>query len=143
MKHIVCTQCGAINRLSDERDPLEGKCGSCGTSLFAEQPADITAANFDRQVAKSGIPVVVDVWAPWCGPCRIMGPEFAKAAEAVQPEVRFVKLNSDEQQQAAARMGIRGIPTMLLYRDGKEIGRVSGAMPAGQIKEWIASQLRG
>lgn len=141
MKHIVCTACGATNRIGDDRDARSGKCGNCGAALFADHPGDVTSAVFARQVAKSSIPVVVDVWAPWCGPCRVMGPEFAKAADAMEPKVRFIKLNSDEQQEAAARMGIRGIPTMLLYRDGKEVGRVSGAMPAGQIQSWIESQL--
>ena len=142
MSNIVCTACGATNRIPEGRDALSGKCGKCGAALFPETVPDVTTPVFDKQVARSSIPVVVDVWAPWCGPCRVMGPEFAKTAQAMQPDLRFLKLNSDEQQQAASRLGIRGIPTMLLFKDGKEVGRVSGAMPATQIQSWIEDPLR-
>jgi thioredoxin 2 len=97
---------------------------------------------FDRQIAKGTLPVVVDVWAPWCGPCRAMAPEYEKAAAATEPRVRFLKLNSDNEQAVAGRLGIRGIPTMLLYRDGKEIARVSGARSARDITSWLETALR-
>ena len=138
---VVCIACGAINRVPAERETGEAKCGSCGTQLFSGKPADINSSMFERQIAKGTLPVVVDVWAPWCGPCRAMAPEFEKAAKAAEPHVRFLKLNSDAEQAIAARLAIRGIPTMLLFSGGKEIGRVSGAMSAGQIGSWLHQQL--
>jgi thioredoxin 2 len=138
---IVCTACGAINRLPPERDPIAAKCGGCGARLFAGEPADVTADMLLRQIGKGTIPVVVDIWAPWCGPCRFMAPEYGKAARALEPKLRFLKLNSDNEQAYAATLGIRGIPTMLLFRDGREADRVSGAMTASQIEAWLAPRL--
>ncbi len=137
----VCLECGAINRLPAGKPALEAKCGSCGRLLFTGKPADVDTAMFDRQVQRGTLPVVVDVWAPWCGPCHAMAPEYEKAAEAIEPAARFVKLNSDNEQAIAARLGIRGIPTMILFKQGREVGRVSGAMSASQIGDWIAEQL--
>ncbi len=141
MQHVVCTACNATNRVADGQDGREGKCGKCGKPLFAATPADLGAAAIEAQIARSGIPVVIDVWAPWCGPCRVMGPEFQKAAGTLEPRVRFLKLNSDENQDLAGRLGIRGIPTMILFRDGREAARVSGAMPSAQIVRWIEDGL--
>jgi len=138
----VCTACGSINRLPEDKHAAEAKCGSCGQLLFSGHPADVTGDMFDRQIAKGTLPVVVDVWAPWCGPCRAMAPEYEKAAAATEPRVRFLKLNSDNEQAVAGRLGIRGIPTMLLYRDGKEIARVSGARSARDITSWLDTALR-
>ncbi|MBI4921307.1 MAG: thioredoxin TrxC [Devosia nanyangense] len=139
---VVCVGCGAINRLPAERDAAVAKCGGCGAPLFAGKPADVEGASFERQISKSTLPIVVDVWAPWCGPCRAMAPEYEKAATAIEPHARFLKLNSDAEQAIAARLGIRGIPTMLLFKDGKELGRVSGAMSAAQIGRWVGQQLK-
>ncbi len=141
-ERAVCTSCGAINRLPADRTAADAKCGNCGQKLFSGKPADVSGAIFERQIARSTVPVVIDVWAPWCGPCRAMAPEFAKAAAALEPQARFIKLNSDVEQAIAGRLGIRGIPTMLLYRDGKEIARVSGAMSAAQIGGWVNQQLK-
>ncbi len=136
----VCTACGSINRLPEGKPAAEAKCGSCGQLLFSGHPTDVTGDMFDRQIAKGTLPVVVDVWAPWCGPCRAMAPEYEKAAAATEPRERF--LNSDTEQAVAGRLGIRGIPTMLLYRDGKEIARVSGARSARDITSWLDTALR-
>jgi thioredoxin 2 len=138
---IVCAACGAINRLPAERDAAAAKCGSCGVRLFTGKPADVTAAMLQRQIDRGTVPVVVDVWAPWCGPCRFMAPEYEKAAEALEPRVRFLKLNSDNEQDYAGRLAIRGIPTMILFRDGKESDRVSGAMSATQIRAWLDERI--
>lgn len=138
---VVCVACGAINRVPSERSAADAKCGSCGAALFSGRPADVTTEMFDRQVGKGTLPVVVDVWAPWCGPCRAMAPEYEKAARAMEPGARFLKLNSDIEQATASRLGIRGIPTMILLKDGKELGRVSGAMSASQIGSWVRGQL--
>lgn len=134
---VVCVHCGAVNRLPSERDAQAAKCGRCGKLLFEGKPADVSAEMVDRQMTRGTLPVVVDVWAPWCGPCRAMAPEFEKAAKAGEPAMRFLKLNSDEHQAMAARFGIRGIPTMLLLREGKEVARISGAMSASQITGWL------
>ena len=142
MQHVVCTHCDAINRFDEGKDAGAAKCGKCGEPLFAGEPADLGAGSLERQIARSDIPVVVDVWAPWCGPCRVMGPEFEKAAGMLEPAVRFTKLNSDENQALAGRLGIRGIPTMIVFRGGKEAARTSGAMPAGAIVKWLTETLR-
>ena len=141
MQHVVCTECNAVNRIEAGQSGVAGKCGKCGTPLFSGEPADLPAAALEKQIARSDIPVLVDVWAPWCGPCRVMGPEFKTAAEALEPNVRFVKLNSDDNQELSGRLGIRGIPTMLLFRGGREAARVSGAMPASEIMKWVRGNL--
>ena len=138
---VVCMACGAVNRLPEAKDARAGKCGSCGEALFAGKPVDVSGDMLQRQVAKGTLPVVVDVWAPWCGPCRVMGPEFEKVANALEPRARFLKLNSDNEQQLAGALNIRGIPTMILFKDGKEIDRVSGAMQASQIGSWLGQRL--
>ena len=139
---IVCPSCSAVNRLPADRPAEKARCGSCKAPLFSGHPAEASGAMFEKQVARSAIPVVVDVWAPWCGPCRMMAPAFEKAAQEMEPDVRFLKLNSDEEQAAAGRLGIRGIPTLLLYQDGKEVARQSGAMTAGQITAWVRQHMR-
>ena len=137
---VVCVHCGAVNRVPSARNAAEAKCGRCGKPLFEGKPADVSAEMVDRQMTKGTLPVVVDVWAPWCGPCHAMAPEFEKAAKAGEPGMRFLKLNSDEHQAMAARFGIRGIPTMLLLRNGKEVARISGAMSSSQIIGWLGQQ---
>ncbi|MFC3569327.1 thioredoxin domain-containing protein [Paracoccus sp. TOH] len=138
---IVCPACGALNRLPSGHDPRAGRCGKCRLPLFSGQPADVGGQMFARQIGRNSIPVLVDVWAPWCGPCRMMAPQFARAAGMLEPEVRLIKLNSEAEPQTAAGLGIRGIPTLLLYRGGQEIGRQSGAMDAAAIVGWTRGQL--
>lgn len=140
-QEIVCPHCAAVNRLKGDRSHDEARCGACKEPLFEGHPVEADGKMFEKQVARSGVPVLVDVWAPWCGPCRMMAPHFSEAARVLEPNVRLMKLNSEEQPDIAGRLGIRGIPTMLLYRDGKEIGRVSGAMSASQIVSWTEGQL--
>lgn len=138
---VVCVGCGAINRVPIDKPAVSAKCGSCHGALFEGHPKDVTAAVLDRQIAKGTLPVVVDVWAPWCGPCQFMAPEYEKAARALEPRARFLKLNSDNEQQFSARQGIRSIPTMILFKDGKEADRVSGAMSAVQIDRWVKERI--
>ena len=140
-RQIVCPHCGGINRVPDDRPAEAAKCGKCKSPLFAGKPADADAAMFEKQTRRSDVPVLVDVWAPWCGPCRMMAPEFEAAAKALEPDVRLIKLNSEAQPGVAAQLGIRGIPTMLLYANGREVGRISGAMQARQIVSWARGQL--
>jgi thioredoxin 2 len=138
---VVCIACGAVNRVPEAKNASVGKCGKCGAQLFSGKPADVSAEMLRRQVAKGTLPVVVDVWAPWCGPCKFMGPGYEKVAHALEPRARFVKLNSDSEQELANALSIRGIPTMILFRDGKEIDRVSGAMQARQISAWLSQRI--
>lgn len=139
---VVCTHCGAVNRLPEGRDAAIARCGTCKQALFEGEPADVAGSMFERQIARSTVPVVIDVWAPWCGPCLAMAPEYEKAAQATEPRARFLKLNSDNEQAISARLGIRGIPTMLVYRDGKEIARTSGSRSARDIVSWVEAALR-
>ncbi|MGB3864320.1 MAG: thioredoxin TrxC [Xanthobacteraceae bacterium] len=141
-RNIVCPHCAAVNRVAAGRDPKAARCGTCKAPLFDGHPVDADAAMYARQIERSGVPVLVDVWAPWCGPCRMMAPAYAAAAAQLEPGMRLIKLNSDAEPDVAARLGIRGIPTMILFRDGREQGRVSGAMNARQIVEWARGQLQ-
>lgn len=138
---LVCTHCNRVNRLPADRLGDQPRCGNCHEPLFSAQPAEVTAAAFERQVNNSDIPVLVDCWAPWCGPCLAMAPAFEEAAARLEPAVRLLKLNTEEEQTIGARYDIRSIPTMLLFHRGKEIARQSGAMMAGDIIRWTQSNL--
>lgn len=142
MTRIVCSHCGATNRLPHDRDPASGKCGKCGRQLFEGQPADVSATILEKHIAKSDIPVLVDVWAPWCGPCKVMGPQFEAATKRAEPAFRFVKLNSDDNQALSGRLGVRGIPTMIMFMGGREVARVSGAMSSSDILKWADQNAR-
>ena len=136
--HVVCPHCGAVNRLPQARLNEMPKCGQCHALLFTGQPVELTrAVNFDRLIGRENIPVVVDFWAPWCGPCRIMGPNFAQVCGEMEPSLRFAKLNTEEVPIVAARYDIRSIPTLILFKDGREIARQSGALDAGNLKRWL------
>ncbi len=140
-KLVVCSKCGTINRLPLSRTAIDAKCGKCKAKVFAGHPEDVAAEIFNRQIARSTLPVLVDVWAPWCGPCRMMAPAYEAAARELEPHVRLIKLNSDAEQAIASRLGIQGIPTMILFHGGKELARTSGAMPANQIVRWVRDRL--
>jgi thioredoxin 2 len=138
---VVCSKCGTVNRLRPDGPAMRARCGKCGTSVFAGHPDDVGATIFDRMVARSTLPILVDVWAPWCGPCLMMAPAYEAAARELEPQVRLIKLNSDTEQAAASRLGISGIPTMILFLDGREVARTSGAMTAAQIVRWVRDRL--
>lgn len=137
MIHVVCPACGSVNRVPHDRNAVEGKCGRCGERLFTGHPLVLTEANFDRYVARNDLPLVVDFWAPWCGPCRMMAPVFEKAAAELEPEVQLGKVNTEAEQGLAARFGIRSIPTLVAFKGGREVNRVAGAMDFASLVNWI------
>lgn len=140
-RQIVCGHCGRINRLPAERTPQGARCGSCHQAIFTGHPIDVDEEGFGRHVENSGVAVLVDVWAPWYGPCRAMAPMFERAARELEPKVRLLKLNSDAAPALSSRLGISGIPTLLLMRGGREIARHAGAMDAHSIVTWTETGL--
>jgi thioredoxin 2 len=138
---IVCGQCDAIVGVPRERFTQQPRCPQCHQALFSGHPIELQEQNFDKHVSRAGVPLVVDFWAPWCGPCRAMAPHFEQVAQCMEPHVRFAKLNSDTAPQISARFGIRGIPTLILFRGGQEIARQSGAMDAATLQRWVQQAL--
>ena len=136
-KHVVCPHCHSVNRVPEERLGDGPKCGACKSALFAGRPVVLDRGSFATHVERSDIPLVVDFWAPWCGPCRMMAPVFEQAAARIEPRARLAKVNTEEQQQLAARYGIRSIPTLIVFRGGRELDRVSGALDARSLESWI------
>ena len=131
--HIACAHCGATNRVPAARLAEDPTCGRCGQALLAGEPVELTDANFEAVVGKTDLPVVVDFWAPWCGPCRMMAPAFEQAAAQLKGRALLVKVNSDDNPLTSSRFGIRSIPTLVKLDHGRELSRRSGALPAGQI----------
>ena len=134
---LVCPDCAALNRVPEARLAEAPRCGACHKPLFSGQPLAVDEAKLARHVAHDGVPVLVDVWAAWCGPCRMMAPQFAQAAMLLEPRVRLLKLDADTAPETMARHGIRSIPALLLFSGGRLVAQQAGAMSAGQIAQWV------
>lgn len=138
---VGCPHCNAVNRVQQARLGDDPSCGKCKNSLFTGQPVALTAGNFSSLVERSELPVVVDFWASWCGPCKMMAPVFEEAARELEPRLRFAKLDTEAEQALAGRFGIRSIPTLIVFRGGREVARQPGAMSGSQLRQWLQPHL--
>ena len=134
---VACPQCHSLVRVPEARAGEHPKCPRCKAPLLAGEPVALDAAGFLAHVQRATLPVLVDFWAPWCGPCKMMAPHFAQAASQLEPQVRLVKVDTDQEQALGARYGIRSIPTLMLFRGGREIAREAGAMNSAGIVQWV------
>ncbi len=138
---LCCATCGQMNRVPVARLAEGPKCGSCGDVLMDGRVAELDATAHDKATRGDEVPLLVDYWAPWCGPCRMMAPEFAKAAKTLAPRARLAKLNTEDHPAISARAGIKGIPALILYKRGREVARLAGARPAAEIVRFVEGYL--
>ena len=141
-KHVVCPGCGRINRVVTSRLGDRPHCGSCKQTLLTGRPIVLDEASFDRFAGRTELPVVVDFWAPWCGPCKMMAPAYEEAAAQLEPDFLLAKLDTEEAPGLSARYGIQSIPTLVMFQEGREVARQTGAMGLPQIVQWVRRQAR-
>ena len=139
--HIVCPHCDAVNRVGRERLADQPVCGKCAQPLFVAKPLDVSSERFDKHISRNDIPVLVDFWAEWCGPCKMMAPAYHQAAQRLEPQLRLLKVDTENARDLAARYNIRSIPTLALFHRGRELARQAGAMDAGNIVGWAQAQM--
>lgn len=139
--HLVCPHCRAVNRVPQDRLAGGPNCGKCRQALFLGEPLALDGVAFETQLTRSDLPLLVDFWAEWCGPCKMMAPQFLRAASLLEPQVRLAKVDTEAEQGLAARFGIRSIPTLVLFQGGREVARQAGAMGAEDIVRWTRAQL--
>jgi len=138
---VICPHCLSVNNVPAKESYKKANCGKCKESLLDTKPIELTAANFDEVLVNSDIPVIVDFWAPWCGPCKMMGPNFEKSATKFPLKTLFVKVNTENEQNLGARFGIRSIPTLMIFKEGKEVHRVSGALDETNLSQLVSQFL--
>jgi len=138
---LVCPHCAALNRIPDSKPALQANCGKCHKPLFTGTPLAVNRQQFERHIHKNDIPLVVDYWASWCGPCKMMAPVFAQAAQKIEPRARLLKVDTEAEQAIAAQYGIRSIPTLMVFSGGRETGRIAGAMDLSNLLGWINQQI--
>ena len=136
-RHIVCPNCDATNRVPAEKNPSDAKCGKCHEALFLGRPIAATARTFWKHIQTNDIPVVIDFWAEWCGPCKMMAPIFERAAAEFEPQMRFLKVDTEAEQSLAAQYAIRSIPTLMIFKNGKAIAQQAGALDAARLRAWL------
>jgi thioredoxin 2 len=141
-KHVVCSNCLTINRVPDDKLAAGGVCGKCGQRLFNGKPVELTSRNFNKIIGSNELPVMVDFWAPWCGPCKMMAPVFEQAAAQLEPNMLLAKLNTEKEQSIAARFGIRSIPTIAIFKAGRVVAQQAGAMDMRSLTRWASAHLR-
>jgi thioredoxin 2 len=138
---IVCSHCHSTNRIPEGRKASEGKCGNCKQTIWEGTPVDLTQNQFAKYTSKNDMPVVVDFWASWCGPCKAMGPAYAQVSEQMKDQALFAKVNTVNAEELGTQLNIRSIPTLVMFRNGKEVDRIAGALPAKQLQQWVQQAL--